>query len=137
MGMSPLPILRGVLLLAMAAAVVPIGSRHAHLEVAAHGPASVTVDHAGVRVDVPPSWERVDVRTCELRFPRWAPPGPDRCSPAVGVVFYGSATFDPAYGPGVRRVSGAWAGYAYAGEFAVYVSGGDRDQVRKVLDSVR
>ena len=41
-----------------------------------------------------------------------------------------------AYGAPVRP-SGtpAWAGYTYAGDFAVYVSHGDRDVVRKILGS--
>src|SRR4051812_16583044 len=106
--MSPGPVLRDVLSSAVVAAlvaVVPIGSRPARFGVAAHAPGSVTVEYSGVRVDVPRDWKRVDVRGCALRSPRWAPPGSHRCSAAGGVAFYGSATFDPAYGPGVRRVA--------------------------------
>ncbi|RAK29780.1 hypothetical protein B0I29_117106 [Actinoplanes lutulentus] len=87
-------------------------------------------------MDVPEAWEQTDMSACSFNIHQWAPPGAPACSPQSGVVFYGSATFDPAHGPGVRETSsGTWAGYVYAGAFAVYATGTDRDIVQRVLDS--
>lgn len=100
-----------------------------------------TVEHDGVRVDIPSAWERVDMGDCEFQFERWARPDSPPCDFEDGVAFYGSATFDPAHGPGVRRTTEngtpTWGGYAYAGDFAVYASYGDRAIVRDVLRSAR
>jgi hypothetical protein len=100
-----------------------------------------TVEYDGVRVDIPTAWERVDMGDCEFQAERWAPPDAPPCDSEEGVAFYRSATYDPADGPGVRRAgeSGgpAWGGYAYAGDFAVYASDGDRAVVRDVLVSAR
>jgi hypothetical protein len=101
-----------------------------------------TIEYEGVRVDIPAEWQRFDMDDCEFRFERWGAPGSDRCNGGSAVAFYGSATFDPAHRPGARRVEdsggpGSWAGYAYAGEWAVYVSDADRDTVRQVLKSAR
>jgi hypothetical protein len=98
-----------------------------------------TVEYEGVRVDIPAAWERVDTGGCEFQFIRWAHPKTPACVFDEGVAFYRSDTFDPAHRPGIRRTTErgilAWAGYTYAGVFAVYVSHGDRDVVRKILGS--
>lgn len=100
-----------------------------------------TVEYQGVRVAVPAAWERVDTGGCEFQFVRWAHPKTPACDFEEGVAFYGSDTFDPAHRPGIRRTTQngdpAWAGYTYAGDFAVYVSHGDRAVVRKILGSAR
>ena len=47
-------------------------------------------------------------------------------------------TFDPAHGPGIRHDDAAsWAGYVYAGDFAVYAADDDRSLVQHVLRSAR
>ncbi len=78
---------------------------------------------------------------CEFEFESWARPDSPPCDFEGGAAFYGSATFDPAHGPGVRRTTengtATWDGYVYAGDFAVYASDSDRDLVREVLDSAR
>lgn len=100
-----------------------------------------TVAYEGVQVDIPSAWERIDMSDCEFQYERWATPDSLRCDYDGGAAFYGSATFDPGHGPGVRRTTenGApiWAGYVYSGEFAVYASDGDRNLVQEVLDSAR
>ncbi len=102
-----------------------------------------TIEYDGVRVDLPADWVRSDRDGCEFVFERWAEPEGAGCdTDGDGLSFYVSATFDPAHGPGVRRgdpsVDGAaWAGYAEAGGYAVYVSGSDRELVATVLASVR
>jgi hypothetical protein len=100
-----------------------------------------TIEYDGVRVDVPPAWRRSDMGGCEFAFEHWGPPGPPACGRDGGVAFYRSATFDPARGPGVRRTGtgsgrgAAWAGYAYAGDLAVYAADDDRRVVQRVLES--
>ena len=98
-----------------------------------------TIEHDGVLVDVPAAWQRLEMDECEFQFERWGPPGTSSCRAESGVSFYGSATFDPAHGPGVRRVDSTdeppWGGYAYAGDFAVYASDGERSIVKRVLRS--
>jgi hypothetical protein len=100
-----------------------------------------TIAFQDVRVDVPSSWERVDTSDCEFQWERWGPRNTPACTFTAGVAFYGSATFDPATGPGVGRSvengKPTWAGYSYAGDFAVYAIDQDRDIVQKVLDSAR
>jgi hypothetical protein len=102
-----------------------------------------TIEHRGVQIDIPSAWERLDMSDCEFQFEQWAPPDSSPCDSEGGVAFYGSATFDPAHGPGVRRTTtngtdaATWGGYVYAGDFAVYASDTDRDLVQGVLDSVR
>jgi hypothetical protein len=97
-----------------------------------------TIEYGGVQVDVPAAWARVDSSGCEFRLEMWAPPGSPRCRLTNGVVFYGAATFDAAHGPGVRQEKGGtWAGYAYAGSYAVYAADADRDLLQEVLDSAR
>nr|BFE74027.1 hypothetical protein GCM10020092_073280 [Actinoplanes digitatis] len=96
-----------------------------------------TIEYRGVKVDIPADWKRLKKDDCEFQFEQWAPPGSHPCDFKGGVRFYGSATFDPAHGPGVRRTTGTWSGYVYAGDYAVYVSGADRDLVQRVLDSAR
>lgn len=102
-----------------------------------------TIEFQGVRVEIPARWERRDLGSCEFEFEHWSPPGADPCFDEGGVAFYASATFDAAFGPGVRREddSGSgvtsWAGYTDAGEWAVYASDPSRDVVKAVLDSVR
>ena len=100
-----------------------------------------TVDYEGVQIDIPSAWERLDMSECEFQFERWARPDSPPCDFEGGAAFYGSATFDPAQGPGIRRTTengtATWGGYVYSGDFAVYVSDGDRDVTQEVLDSAR
>jgi len=104
-----------------------------------------TIEHRGVLIDIPAAWERAEVDGCEFQFERWVVPASSpACEPdAAGVAFYGSDTFDPAFGPGVRReeLNGTnaltWAGYVYAGDFAVYALNTDRGLVSRVLGSAR
>jgi hypothetical protein len=123
-------------------ALIWMGNRQSdQAEVVAGTPRSgwKTIEYDAVQIDVPASWERLDVQGCEFHFETWAPPGSTGCDVSGGVAFYGSATFDPASRPGVRRVRAdgepAWAGYVYAGDLAVYASDDDRDTVRRVLRS--
>jgi hypothetical protein len=101
----------------------------------------MTIQYQGVRVDIPASWERSDMDDCEFQFEVWAPPESQGCKWADGMAFYGSATFDPAQKPGVRRTNSRnqseWGGYTYAGDFAVYASDDDRETVLRVLQSAR
>src|SRR3954466_6125313 len=63
-----------------------------------------TIEYQGVRVDIPFGWERSDREDCEFAFERWAQPDELGCDAnGDGVSFYVSATFDPRYGPGLRR----------------------------------
>ena len=99
-----------------------------------------TVEYQGVKVDIPADWTRADMENCEFQFERWTPPDVPACSPDGGVSFYASATFDPAHGPGIRHDDVAndtvdWAGYVYAGDFAVYAADDDRGLVQHVLRS--
>lgn len=99
-----------------------------------------TIEYRGVRVEIPTGWTRSDVENCEFQFERWAPPSQPACNPDGGVAFYVSATFDPLHGPGVRHDDTrkdvpAWAGYVYAGDYAVYAADDDRDVVQQVLSS--
>lgn len=100
-----------------------------------------TIEFHSVRVDIPSGWERWDLDDCEFHFEHWGPPGSSACESGRGVAFYGSATFDPANGPGVRRTEttggGAWEGYVDVGEYVVYTSDDDRNVVETVLDSAR
>ena len=102
-----------------------------------------TIEYRGVRVDIPAEWVRVDRGDCEFAYERWSRSDAEDCEDlADGVSFYVSATFDPLHGPGLRRGDPAvdqkpWAGYAYAGEYAIYASGADRGVVATVLASVR
>jgi hypothetical protein len=101
-----------------------------------------TVEYRGVQVDIPSAWQPVDVSDCEFQFTQWAPDS-SPCGRKGGVAFYGSATFDPKHGPGVRRADAkdtdgaAWGGYVYAGDYAVYASDAERGVVQEVLDSAR
>ena len=100
-----------------------------------------TIEHEGVRIDIPSAWDRLDMSSCEFQFERWAQPDSSACDFEGGVAFYASATFDPAHRPGVRRTAengnATWGGYVYVGDFAVYTSDGDREVVREILDSAR
>jgi hypothetical protein len=102
---------------------------------------SKAVEYHGVRVTVPGAWKRSDMQRCEFAFEHWAPPGAPACGRGTGVSFYGSATFDPAHGPGVRRGgrhdSTRWNGYVSAGDYVVYVAAQDPTVVRDILASVR
>ena len=101
-----------------------------------------TIEYQDVQVDIPAGWTRADMENCEFQFERWTPPDLPACSPDGGVFFYGSDTFDPAHGPGIRHDDMAneaadWAGYVYAGDFAVYAADDDRGLVHHVLRSAR
>jgi hypothetical protein len=103
-----------------------------------------TLAYEGVSVDVPSGWERLDMGDCEFRFERWAPAGVLPCDPdAEGVAFYGSATFDPDFAPGVIRNDVGdpkipdWKGYVYAGEFAVHASASERSVVESIVTSAK
>ena len=99
-----------------------------------------TIEYRGVQVEIPSGWTRSDGENCEFPFERWTPPTQPACSPDGGVAFYVSATFDPLYRPGVRHDDTgkdvpAWAGYVYAGDYAVYAADDDRDLVQQLLSS--
>jgi hypothetical protein len=99
-----------------------------------------TIEYHGVQVDIPVGWTRADMEDCEFQFERWTPPDLPACSPDGGVSFYASASFDPAHGPGIRhedtaKGAVAWAGYVYAGGFAVYAADDDRGLVQRLLRS--
>lgn len=101
-----------------------------------------TIEHEGLLVDVPSTWQRTDTSGCEFEIPRWGDPAVSPCAFRDGVTFYASATFDPAHGPGVVRslTDGevTWSGYHGAGDFVVYVfEHADQRQVRAILASVR
>jgi hypothetical protein len=101
----------------------------------------MTIRYQGVRVDIPASWERLDMGDCEFQFEVWAPPDSESCAWTRGMAFYRSATFDPSQKPGVRRAGThekpEWGGYTYAGALAVYASDDDRGTVLRVLKSAR
>ncbi|MET0839500.1 MAG: hypothetical protein ABWY19_12000 [Marmoricola sp.] len=100
-----------------------------------------TIEHEGVRVDIPGDWEGADVSDCEFRFVRWTPPDADPCGNGGGVAFYVSATFDPLHRPGIwrepARDGSRWGGYVYAGDYAVYASEERRAVVAKILGSAQ
>ncbi|MFL6021905.1 MAG: hypothetical protein ACJ72O_01060 [Marmoricola sp.] len=100
-----------------------------------------TIEYQDVRVDIPADWERRDLSDCEFQYERWAGPRAKPCEFTEGLSFYGSALFDPFQGPGVSRTiengQPVFAGYVYAGPFAVYASGSDRAEVQRMLDSAR
>ena len=96
-----------------------------------------------VTLEVPPAWGFLDTSGCEFAAEHWGPDGVDPCSSGVGLWFYGSATFDPATGPGVHKEppsdalpDGGWAGYVTRVDVAVYAVDLDRELVRRVLRSV-
>ena len=99
-----------------------------------------TVEMDGVRVDVPDAWDRVEVEGCPSVHEHWALEGAG-CGDDQGLALLGSATFDPADGPGVHRYgdggSPRWGGYVLVGDLAVNVFDDDRDLVQAVLDSAR
>jgi hypothetical protein len=103
-----------------------------------------SIEYEGVEIDIPADWERWDMGGCEFQFERWGPPGQSACaSDATSVAFYDAATFDPAHGPGVRRIETAgtdspdWAGYVDAGSSVVYARDEDRAVVQGILRSAR
>lgn len=98
-----------------------------------------TVEHDGVLVDVPAGWDRLDTSSCEFAFVRFGPEGADPCGfEDEGVAFYGSATFDPAFRPGLQpEDDGGWSGYVYTGERAVNGWFDDRETGLRVLGSAR
>lgn len=91
--------------------------------------------HNGVEILLPADWTAVDCPSAS-----WIVFGPpDGCAKQVGVAFYDSAVFDPAYGPGeVRqeRSTGAWGGHVNVGDTAVWVSATMRSITLRILDSV-
>lgn len=100
-----------------------------------------TIEYAGVHIDIPSAWHRVDTGGCGLQSERWARPDSAPCAFEEGASFYGSASFDSLTPPGVRRSTGngatAWDGYTRRGAFAIYVSAGNRELVRDVLASAQ
>lgn len=110
-------------------------------DVVAETSGSQTIQYDGVRVEIPGSWDRLDQSECEFEFEVWAPPGTPPCRWSRGVAFYGSDTFDPSHGPGIRRDGepgeARWSGYTYAGDYAVYAGDDDRAVVRHILASAR
>jgi hypothetical protein len=98
-----------------------------------------TVDHEGIKVEVPGDWQQLDTSACEFEFVRFGPRGSAPCTyDHDGLAFYGSATFDPAQGAGVLTEDDAgWSGYVYAGDWAVWTQAGDRDLLRGILASAR
>lgn len=91
-----------------------------------------TVTYDGVSVEVPDAWRRLDMADCEWQFVQLGPASADPCEQTEGVSFYGSATFDPATGPGLRGRSG----YVGAGDRIAYVTA-DPGVAWRVLASAR
>jgi hypothetical protein len=123
-----------------AAALASCGDSGSDVAISSTADGWKTIEYQGVKVDIPAGWTRADMENCEFQFERWTPPDLPACSPDAGVSFYGSATFDPASGPGIRHSDVAndaadWAGYVYAGDFAVYAADDDRGLVQHVLRS--
>ncbi|MGN0062812.1 MAG: hypothetical protein ACI379_01105 [Nocardioides sp.] len=101
-----------------------------------------TIEHQGVSVDIPGHWKKQDTSGCDAKIARWGDPDGSPCTFEDGVTFYGSDLFDPVHGPGVVKDSEdgrvRWSGYAYAGQFAVFVfDNDDREVVRRILSSAR
>ena len=96
------------------------------------------VTYAGATVDVPDDWAPVDCS--QGGWTQLGPGAPGPCDDGVGVIFYGSATYDPSDRPGVISPVGTdpalFGGYAYGGDWAVYVQTPRRDLTRQVLASV-
>lgn len=144
---------RRILMLAACAALLVLALLVFQLVQSARGPRSEavgdspsregwqTIEYQRVRIDIPSTWKRLDMGDCEFEFERWARPGSPPCEFEEGAAFYAAATFDPAFGRGVRRTtengSPTWGGYTFAGDYAVYATYGDRDVVQQVLDSAR
>lgn len=86
-----------------------------------------TVEHGGVLVDVPASW------TCQT-----GEQGTEGCTHGDDwLAFYGSATFDPARGPGLVELPDKAYGYVTTGDWAVSVQAGSARQARRILGSAR
>ncbi|BEL02597.1 hypothetical protein Q0Z83_007880 [Actinoplanes sichuanensis] len=97
-----------------------------------------TVEHQGVRAEVPGDWVRAETEECEAPSVRWQPAEAPDCRFTTGVAFYLEATFDPAFGPGIHQgKDNTWSGYVFAGDYAVYAVAADRDLVQAVLDTAR
>lgn len=97
-----------------------------------------TIEYDGRRSTSPATGSSWTECECEFQFETWAPPATAGCTGGAGVSFYGSATFDPAHRPGVRRTDDGWSGYRYVGDYAaVYVADPDRDLVEEILASAR
>ena len=95
------------------------------------------------RLEVPPDWVRLETSGCENVAEHWGPTDLGPCAGAIGVWFYGSDSFDPAAGPGVRPVEpsnglpdGGWGGYVTPGDLVVYAQDVDEEVVRRILRSV-
>ena len=136
---TSVPLRLGVFVVAVAAVAVALVWHLSGQGESIYKPGWKTVEYEGVSVEIPASWERLPV-PCGYDLSRWAPPGSD-CATGNGVTFYGSATFDVFEEPGVRRIEATgqpdWGGHVYNGGFAVYVSGDDREAVRRILRSAR
>ena len=80
---------------------------------------------------------------CEFKIEHWARPDSPSCDSDDGVSFYKSATFDPAYGPEIRRLgtnateASIWSGYAQVRDLVVFAANRDRALVEEVVDSAR
>lgn len=101
------------------------------------------VTYRGVTVEVPAQWERLDTSGCEGATEHWGSHDLDPCADDAGLWFLGSATYDPATGPGVHTVpvsanlaAGGWGGYVLRGEVVVSVADPSQDIARHVLQSV-
>ncbi|PWN04742.1 hypothetical protein DJ010_03765 [Nocardioides silvaticus] len=92
----------------------------------------------GVRFDVPDPWRELDCPGSGIYFG----PDPNRCGRNDYLTFYARAWFDPAMGP-AEIVSGheggdtLWAGYVFAGDWAVYVRTYDPQLTQDILATVR
>ena len=101
-----------------------------------------TIEYDNVRIDIPADWQRPRTGGCQFTE-NWTPPNSSACRLDEGVAFYRSASFDPASGAGVRRITEGpsndttWAGYVYAGELAVCAVDLHRVVVEDVLNSAR
>lgn len=102
-----------------------------------------TVAEGEVRVEIPGDWSRFTCDFDGFEGEVFGPTEVDACGFGTYVALYGSATFDPAHGPGVITegvesvVPASWGGYVYAGDQAAVSSTPDRDLTRRILASAR
>lgn len=101
-----------------------------------------TTSEEDAAVAVPGDWSRYHCEFDGFEHDVYGPSSKDACEYVTYLAFYGSATFDPFARPGVLSANEdadvpGWAGYVYAGDWAVSASTPDRDLTRRILASAR
>jgi len=99
-----------------------------------------TIEHDGLRVDVPSAWHRADLSGCDRGDAEvWTPSADDACGDGPGIAFLDSATLCASDGRGIREEPGSgserWTGCRRVGETAVSVTAAHRSIARQVLRS--